>query len=334
MSSTSASPTSLSSLPRPLLAAAGLIALAAVALTLFAWPQAHSAPHELPIGVAGPDQAVAPVEQRLAARGDDFDVERYADEAAARDAIEDREVYGAIVASEERPTLLTAPAASAPVAQMLEQAAAQISERISVVQVVPAPPDDPRGAAFSSSVLPMIMLGIAAGALSVLVARPLVGSLAFIAAGSALAGLTAVAIAQGWLGVLEGGWLQNAGAFALAIFAIGSTVAGLFRLIGPPGIAIAALLFVLVGNPWSGVATAPELLPPAGGAIGQLLPPGAAGDLVRGTAFFDGAATAGSLVVLLGWAAFGLAVQALALRRGQARRARPAAAAAAPAQPG
>ena len=47
------------------------------------------------VGVAGP----AALEQQLAKAGDRFDVHRYADEAAAREAIEDREIYGAFVAT-------------------------------------------------------------------------------------------------------------------------------------------------------------------------------------------------------------------------------------------
>jgi hypothetical protein len=64
---------------------------------------------------------------------------------------------------------------------------------------------------------------------------------------------------------------------------------------------------VLIGNPFSGVATAPELLPQPVGAIGQLLPPGAGGNLVRSTGFFDGAGAGGHLAVLVAWAVFGLA---------------------------
>jgi hypothetical protein len=64
---------------------------------------------------------------------------------------------------------------------------------------------------------------------------------------------------------------------------------------------------VLVGNPWSGIASAPELLPTPVGTIGQLLPPGAGGNLLRSTAFFDNAGAAGHLAVLLTWTALGFA---------------------------
>jgi hypothetical protein len=99
---------------------------------------------------------------------------------------------------------------------------------------------------------------------------------------------------------------------------------GLAALLGRAGAALGALLMVLVGNPLSGVSSAPELLPEPAGAIGQLLPPGAGGSLLRSTAFFDGAAASGPLVVLAAWIAIGLvAAVAAALRR---RRPAPAAA--------
>ena len=40
--------------------------------------------------------------------------------------------------------------------------------------------------------------------------------------------------------------------------------------------------------------------------IGRLLPPGAGGNLLRNTAFFDGAGSGGPLAVLLVWTVLGL----------------------------
>lgn len=56
-----------------------------------------------------------------------------------------------------------------------------------------------------------------------------------------------------------------------------------------------ALLMVMLGNPFSGVTSAPELLPEPFGMIGQRLPPGAGGSLPRSVAFFDGSAAGGAL---------------------------------------
>jgi hypothetical protein len=91
----------------------------ALVMTLFAWPSARLEPRDLPVGVAGPANAVQPIEQRIAAADGSFDVHHYADEAAARQAIEDRDIYGAVVMTQSGPKALTASAASRTVAQTL-----------------------------------------------------------------------------------------------------------------------------------------------------------------------------------------------------------------------
>src|SRR5262245_44735039 len=141
---------------RVLLAALVVPLVLALTLATFAWPSARLEPRELPIGVAGPTGAV---EQRLAHAGEGaFDVHRYADEAAAREAIEDREVYAAVVASGGGVRVLTASAASPLVAGMLQQVfTASPADASRVVDVVPADEDDPRGAVFGSLVLPLVL---------------------------------------------------------------------------------------------------------------------------------------------------------------------------------
>ena len=78
---------------------------------------------------------------------------------------------------------------------------------------------------------------------------------------------------------------------------------------------------ILIGNPFSGVASAPEMLPKPVGGIGQLMPPGAGGNLLRSTGFFDGAGAGGHVLVLAAWAVAGVAlVVAVGLRRRSAMR--------------
>jgi hypothetical protein len=77
---------------------------------------------------------------------------------------------------------------------------------------------------------------------------------------SAGAGLVAVGVAQGWLGVLGGDWPVNAGGLGLTVLAVGATIAGLAAVFGRAGVALWALLMVLVGNPLSGVSSAPSLV--------------------------------------------------------------------------
>ncbi|WP_030676645.1 hypothetical protein [Streptomyces sp. NRRL B-1347] len=316
MPSTTASPQT----GRMLTVVALVPVLVALALWAFAWPAARTAPRDLPLGVAGPAAAAAPVQRQLEQREGAFDIHRYADEAAARAAIEDRSVYGAVVVTERGPKLLTASAASPVVAQLLQQAVAERAPegaRVTAVDVVPAPRADPRGSALGSSVLPLAIAGVAAGSLVTLRGLRGARAAATLVLAAALVGVVAAALAHSWLGILTGDWWTEAGVLGLTALAIASAVAGCAALLGPAGIGAGALLMVLLGNPFSGVTSAPQLLPEPVGFIGQLLPPGAGGSLLRSVAFFDGAAATGPAVTLAVWAALGLGAVLLGARRGQ-----------------
>jgi hypothetical protein len=285
--------------------------VAAAVLALFAWPNARMAPRDLPVGVAGSAAAVAPVEARLAAEGGAFAVHRYADQAAAVEAIEDREVYGAIVVSADGPAVLTASAASPAVAQLMTHA---VPAGATVRDVVAA---GPRGASLGSCVLPLMLAGLLTGALAATLASSALGRAGLVVAGSVLGGVAATLVVDSWLDVLGGDWFANAGAMSLFILAIASLIAGLKALMGEVGIAVGALTMILVGNPFSAVSSAPELLPRPVGGLGQLLPPGAGGNLLRSTGFFDGAAAGGHVAVLCAWAAAGALALAAAAVRGR-----------------
>ncbi|MGY0022326.1 ABC transporter permease [Streptomyces sp. YJ-C3] len=306
--------------------------LAALALWAFAWPAARTAPRDLPLGVAGPAAAAGPVERQLRAQDGAFEVHRYADEAAARTAIEDRVVYGAVVAAPAGPRLLTASAASPVVAQLLQQAVtaqAPDGAKVTTVDVVPAPAADPRGSVLSSSVLPLAIAGVAGGAIVTILRLRGLRAVASLLAAASVVGLAAAALAHSWLGVLTGNWWTEAGVLGLSSLAVGATVAGLGALIGPAGIGVGALSMVLLGNPFSGVASAPQLLPEPVGFLGQLLPPGAGGSLLRSVAYFDGARATAPALTLAAWALLGLSAVLLGALRGRrttttARAAEPA----------
>ena len=296
-----------------------ITALITLILAAFTWPVHEMEPRGLPLAVAGPPQAVAALEAATSTLGEEAVV---LDRVGSRDdavaAIEHREAYAAVVAGRHGTELLVAPAASPAVAQMLT--AALGSGVATVTEVVPLPADDPRGAVFASGALPLVLGGIITGVALSLVAHS--GLLAVTGAVSvaSIAGLALAGLLQGLLGVLQGDYWANAGVVALGIAAISLTIIGLFRLLGPAGIGLGALTMMVVGNPLSGITSAPELLP--GGDLGQLLPPGAIGTALRSTAFFDGAGVTTPLLVLTSWAVGG-AVLALIGRRG--RHAAPAA---------
>ena len=323
--------------PGTLLRAAVIIPalVAAVALSAFAWSAARLAPRGVPVGVAGTARIAAAIGYRLDGLGGAFDAHRYGSEAAAEAAIRHRQIYGAFVAGAGGMTVLTAPAASPAVATLLttvgEEAgrgtAAGRDVGVRVVDVVPADPRDPQGIVLDAAFLPLVIIGSIGGVMTWVAGRD--GRRAghpqavVLLVKSALVGLVAVGIVQAWLGAIPGDWVTNAAVISLTVVAISSAVCGLGMLLGPPGVALGGLLMVFVGNPFSGVSSAPQLLPSPAGALGQILPPGAGASLLRSSAFFHGYGSGADLIVLAAWAACGLAA---VLAGGAVRRRRAAAA--------
>ena len=297
-----------------------LTALLTVLLIAFAWPAARSEPRDVPLAVAGPGPAVAQVKAGLdQAMPGGFDVTAVPDRAAAVQLIQDRDAYGAIVLDSAQPEVLTASAGGPVVAQLLTQLSTRLSPQspAKVTDIVPLPKDDPRGAGLAAGALPLVLGGIiAAGALTQLVrsgSRRMIGAVAFAITG----GLALAAVLQYWLGSFEGSYLGNAGVIAMSIAAISLTLLGLEWLLGTAGLALGGAVMMLLGNPLSGMTSAPEMLPSGWGALGQLLPPGAAGTALRSVSFFDGAGAARPLVVLTCWLVAGLALCALGAMRSQ-----------------
>jgi len=328
---------------------AGLLAAQLLLVAAFVLPGYKPEPHGVPVGVAGPPAAAG--ERGLAARGDAFEVHRYPDAARAQAAIERREVYGALVPAER--TLLVSSAAGPAVAQLLTAGAGALAGSaggqppagaagsaggqppaadaagaagaqppagagLRVRDVVPIAEADPRGATINLAFLPLIVACFPLVALLArLELRParLLGALAAFAA---LSGLLVVALVGGALGALPGSYLGLSAVAALIVLAIALPTAGFMRVLGPPGVGLGALLFLVIGNPASGNASAPELLPGFWRVAGQLLPPGSGGQALRNVAYFDGHALAQPLLVLAAWAALGGALLLVRRRRAPA----------------
>jgi hypothetical protein len=320
--------------PSPWSAVARAVALLTVAvsalLTAFAWPSVRSSVHDVPIAVAGPAPAVRQISAALHERlPDAFEITEVADTTAAEQLIRNRDVYGAIDVSSGTPQVILASAASTAVAQTLNSIATALNQAQSqgastaaaVRDLVPLPADDPRGAGLAAAALPLVMGGLLAAVLLTRLVRGttrrVIGALAFAVTG----GLALGAILQFWLGSLTGSYWANTGAVALTVAATSMTILGLESLLGYAGLGLGAATMMLIGNPLSGTATAPEMLPGWSGTLGQLLPPGAGGRLLRSTAFFDSHGATHSVIVLAAWLVLGVL---LCLASGLRRR-RPAA---------
>ncbi len=288
--------------------AIGVSVVLGLLVSWFAWPAKELEPRNLPVVVAGPPPAAAAVSQQLAAaRPGAFEVTTVADSAAADQALRDREAYAAFVVAADGMSLHTASAASPTVAALLTQAAQQLGggRPVTVVDVVPNAPDDPRGVGFASGFLPLVLAGMVAGILLAVVIPRWRDRLVGLAAFAVVGGLVGAGVLY-WLGVIAGSYWAAAAVIALMALAVSSTVCGLSAVLGAPGIGLGVLVVFLFGNPISGVVAAPELLPTPWGAIGQLLPVGAGATLLRSAAFFDFAGATVPLWTLVAWAVLGL----------------------------
>lgn len=300
-----------------------MVALAALA---FAWPAARMAPRELPVGIVGTGaNSEAAMAAMTHGQPGGFAFQLYPDQAAAVSAIQNRDIYGAFEFSLGRVTVLEASAASPTVAQLLGGIGQQLAHRATEqaiasgqpwmytnaapVDVVAASASDPRELVLGSALLPLTVSSmLMAAAIALLFGfRPAWRQVVALTVVSATAGLGAYLIGQGFLGALPHEHAATWAALSLTVFAMGAATAGLIALAGTAGLGLGAALMIFVGNAFSGATSAPQLLPAAVDHIGQWFPPGAAANLLRSTAYFNGNGAAGHLGVLIAWSLLGVA---------------------------
>jgi hypothetical protein len=130
--------------------------------------------------------------------------------------------------------------------------------------------------------------------------------LGVVVAFSALAGLVGMGTAAWIAGDYGPGFWTAVGLAALASASVGAVVAGCARLIGAPGIALAALVVVLLDLVSSGGPVGSHLLPDFYRWLGPWMPAGPLYSSLRGALYFDGASLATPLILLTAWLAGGL----------------------------
>lgn len=303
-------------------AAVAASAILVLVLLAFAWPTYTAKTKDIPIAVAGAQPAVAAFEQQLAAQGEAsaaIDVRELSDRAAAVTAIEQREVYGAIVLPNQPGgvvEVLTASAGSAPATQLLNGLAQGISkaavgqggQAATVTDVVPLAHADSRGAGLALTGLPLAMGGMIGGVLISLLVSGWRQRLSAIVGYCLIGGLALTLILHTWFGWLPGAFGLTWLAISLALGATAATIVGLQSLIGQPGIAVGAVLTLLIGNPLSSLAMPKEWLPGAWGETGQYFVPGASGTLLRDLSYFPAADASRYWLTLASWLVVGIAL--------------------------
>src|SRR6266508_1161781 len=226
---------------------AGLLAL--VTLVGLIGPAIQSpAPHDIPVGIVGAPQLA---EQLAANAPGAFDFTNYDSEAAARAAIDSRDIDGAVVVGPGGPKLIIAGAAgdgvNGVITGVFTNVFKQQGQALAVETVHPFAAGDPHGLILFFVVLAVLV--------STLIAQALVG-------------------------------LRRGLRFVTRLSAV---VAGAASLLGRPGIALAALIVVLLDLVCSGGPIGSQLLPDAYRWLAPGMPAGQLYSAVRGTLYFDNA---------------------------------------------
>ena len=259
----------------------------------------HPKPHEIPVAVVVPGDAITVLEQLNGLPGTPLSAHLVASEAQGRGEIENRVASAVFILSGTgvNDELLVASAGGAAVStavtEVFTQAEQARGRTVTVYDVKPAVAGDARGlSAFYLAVgwvvggyLVAIALGTSKGAKAANRHRALIRllTLALYAAASGAAG---TALATRVLGALSGDQTQLCWFGALLVFGAGAFTMALQAVLGLVGTGLSVLLFVVLGNPSAGGAYPPSLLPPFWRTAGPWLPPGAGTDAIRGIVYF------------------------------------------------
>lgn len=308
---------------------AALAAILVLLLMLFIMPSLKSGPHDLAIGIVGEPAAVAQVASALDAQSPGaFDVQPMQSAAALESAIRDRSLAGGFDLGGPDPTsveVFVASAGSTAISGTLTATGTALAEAMQreahITDVVALPAADPTGVGIGGLAFTLVFGGIVP---LVAYRSVLSGRRGWIKTGllgfSLVGGTVVAAVLRFMFGSIEQAFWPVAGAVALGIAALALPLAGLNECFGGKGFTIGAMAMMFLGNPFAGIATSAAWLPAGVAAIGQILPPGAAGTLVRAVAYFDGAGGGVAALTLGLWALAGHILWTLAPRMSVAGR--------------
>ncbi|WP_138760728.1 ABC transporter permease [Modestobacter altitudinis] len=307
---------------------ATLIGLAFVVVFLDAF---HApVPHGLPVGVVGSAAQVDQVRTALdrAAPGD-LAVSRLTDEAAARSAVLQRDVYAAFLPGAPA-RLLTAGANGQGVTMTVTQAftplAQQAGGQLQAEDLRPLAPGDTRGLGIFYGSFGVVLGGFLFGIQSYSAAPklPLRWRLVSIGLFAVVSALLVTWAATVVYAALPAGFGTVAVLVGLLALSVAATAALVLRAIGSAGTFVTSLGLVILGNATSTGNLPAEYLPPWLHPLAEVLPPGVAVRALRGATYFADDGVTRALWVLGLWSVVPLALIALldAVRRGQARPSR------------
>ena len=294
----------------------GLLILVAL-LGLIGTAIRNPRPHDIQVGLVGPPPATQQISAGFASNAPGaFRFTSYESEDAARAAIDARSVDGALLLESGGPRLIVAGAAGDAVTGVITGAFMNAfkaqGQTVTVETVHPFAIGDPHGL--------ILFFVILAVLISTLVAHALLGlageagfavRLAMVAVYAVLAALVGMGMATWLAGDYGSGFWVATGLLALASAAVGAVVAGSARLLGAPGVALAALIVVLLDLVSSGGPLGSQLLPDFYRWLAPGMPVGQLYSAMRGALFFDNAGIGVPIAVLGAWLAGGLLLMLL-----------------------
>ena len=276
-------------------------------------------PHDIPVGLVGPNQAVERLRTGFeqAAPGA-FSFSGYDTEDAARAALDNRSVDGVLVLGTASPRLILAGAtgdgSTGVISAAFGNALKAQGATLTVETVHPFPPGDAHGLVLFFAVVAVIISTlVAAAVLSTSSVRYGLGAqVGALIVYAALAGLAAMGTATWIAGDYGPGVWAAACLLSLASLAIGTVVAGSARLLGTPGLGLAALVVVLLDLVTSGGPVGSRLLPDLYRWLAPGMPAGRLYDGLRSVLYFDSASIATPFGILAAWLLGGLALMLIA----------------------
>ncbi|CAM5696285.1 ABC transporter permease [Streptomyces griseorubiginosus] len=267
-------------------------------------------PHDLPVAVVGTTQRLEQVTGGLElGLSGGFEVKRYADENAARHALQDRKVYAAYVTGPGKSaTLLYAgangPSVTSTVTGAFSGVAKANHDRMTVRDIVPASSGDTRGLSVFYAGFGVVLAGFLFGMMTYQMAPRLEyrWRMASLATFGILAGVLVAAMA-GSVGfaALPGPFLGIAGIIALMAAAVGSATMTFMRLFGRAGMSLAAVVLLTFGNSTSGGTLPTPYLPDWLHPLSEILPVGVGVRAVQGLSHFNNDGLTAGIVVLVAW---------------------------------
>lgn len=283
---------------------------AALFVTSYSLAMGNPKPHDIPVAVVSDTIAPEQLDSAIdAATGTTFDVVRLPDQAAAETALEQQQIYGALITGDgSTATVLVSSASGASIATLIRGEAPVLGSSfgvtVTITDVNPLRPNDPSGLVLFYLALAATIIGFV-GAIQTRVnasGMTIRGELGWDAGRAALVGLVIALTTGPVLGFetfpLVPVWIV----LAMQVFIAGA-VYNFFRVVvgGKWALMPTWILFILISNPSSGGAVAPQLLPPFYEFMGRWMPTGATVRALRDLAYFPGAVHPEPYLVLGAW---------------------------------